>query len=309
MDSVRQQVTKLERKNEEQSFWEEEKFRLPMILLGGIIYSVGVNLFLRPLHLYSGGIMGFSQLVTTLLKNAGILSARVDLAGILNYILNLPGLILAVRTMRKRFALKTVLSLSITTFLLTMIPIPAVPIMEEKIANCLVAGILAGIGAGLILRSGASGGGMDLIGMIVVQKFGHFSVGTVNVAANVILYSVCLIVFDVPTAIYSMINSVIQSTACDRVHTQNINVEVTVITKLKDTAPMEIAAMGSTGRGLTRIAASGRYSEEDESVFIMVISKYEIPKLLAVVREYDPSAFILLDENIRVEGNFKKKLT
>lgn len=309
MDSVRQQVTKLERKNEEQSFWEEEKFRLPMILLGGIIYSVGVNLFLRPLHLYSGGIMGFSQLVTTLLKNAGILSARVDLAGILNYILNLPGLILAVRTMRKRFALKTVLSLSITTFLLTMIPIPAVPIMEEKIANCLVAGILAGIGAGLILRSGASGGGMDLIGMIVVQKFGHFSVGTVNVAANVILYSVCLIVFDVPTAIYSMINSVIQSTACDRVHTQNINVEVTVITKLKDTAPMEIAAMGSTGRGLTRIAASGRYSEEDESVFIMVISKYEIPKLLSVVREYDPSAFILLDENIRVEGNFKKKLT
>ena len=309
MDSVRQQVTKLERKNEEQSFWEEEKFRLPMILLGGIIYSVGVNLFLRPLHLYSGGIMGFSQLVTTLLKNAGILSARVDLAGILNYILNLPGLILAVRTMRKRFALKTVLSLSITTFLLTMIPIPAVPIMEEKIANCLVAGILAGIGAGLILRSGASGGGMDLIGMIVVQKFGHFSVGTVNVAANVILYSVCLIVFDVPTAIYSMINSVIQSTACDRVHTQNINVEVTVITKLKDTAPMEIAAMGSTGRGLTRIAASGRYSEEDESVFIMVISKYEIPKLLSVVREYDPSAFILLDENIRVEGNFRKKLT
>ena len=309
MDSVRQQVTKLERKNEEQSVWEEEKFRLPMILLGGIIYSVGVNLFLRPLHLYSGGIMGFSQLVTTLLKNAGILSARVDLAGILNYILNLPGLILAVRTMRKRFALKTILSLSITTFLLTMIPIPAVPIMEEKIANCLVAGILAGIGAGLILRSGASGGGMDLIGMIVVQKFGHFSVGTVNVAANVILYSVCLIVFDVPTAIYSMINSVIQSTACDRVHTQNINVEVTVITKLKDTAPMEIAAMGSTGRGLTRIAASGRYSEEDESVFIMVISKYEIPKLLSVVREYDPSAFILLDENIRVEGNFKKKLT
>ena len=309
MDSVRQQVTKLERKNEEQSFWEEEKFRLPMILLGGIIYSVGVNLFLRPLHLYSGGIMGFSQLVTTLLKNAGILSARVDLAGILNYILNLPGLILAVRTMRKRFALKTVLSLSITTFLLTMIPIPAVPIMEEKIANCLVAGILAGIGAGLILRSGASGGGMDLIGMIVVQKFGHFSVGTVNVAANVILYSVCLIVFDVPTAIYSMINSVIQSTACDRVHTQNIHVEVTVITKLKDTAAMESAAMGSTGRGLTRIAASGRYSEEDESVFIMVISKYEIPKLLSVVREYDPSAFILLDENIRVEGNFKKKLT
>ncbi len=309
MNSVKQEVRKLEKKNEEQSVWEEEKLRLPLILLGAVIYSVGVNLFLRPLHLYSGGIMGFSQLVTTLLKNAGVITTKIDLAGILNYLLNLPGLILAVRTMRKRFALKTVLSLSLTTLLLTLLPIPELPIMEEKIANILVAGILSGTGAGLILRSGASGGGMDLIGMIIVQKYGHFSVGTVNIAANVILYSICLIVFDVPTAIYSMINSVIQSTACDRVHTQNINVEVTVITKLEDTGPLEIAVMGSTGRGLTRLDASGRYSEEDESVFLMVISKYEIPMLLNVIREHDPSAFILLDENVRVEGHFIKKLT
>jgi len=309
MNSVKQEVRKLERKNEEQPFWEEEKLRLPLILLGAVIYSVGVNCFLRPLHLYSGGIMGFSQLITTLMKNAGILSTKIDLAGILNYLLNLPGLILALRVMRKRFAVKTILSLSLTTLLLTLIPIPDTPVLAETIANILVAGILAGIGAGLILRAGASGGGMDLIGMIVVQKMGHFSVGSVNVSANIILYGICLIIFDVPTAIYSLINSVIQSTACDRVHTQNINVEVTLITKLKDTELLEIAIMGSTGRGLTRMAGSGRYSDEAESVFIMVISKYEISKLLGVIREYDPAAFILLDENIRVEGHFIRKLT
>ena len=309
MSSVKQEVRKLERKNEEQPFWEEERLRLPLILLGAAIYSVGVNCFLRPLHLYSGGIMGFSQLITTVLKNAGILSMKLDLAGILNYLLNLPGLILALRVMRKRFAVKTILSLSLTTLLLTLIPIPEAPVLEETIANILVAGILAGTGAGLILRAGASGGGMDLIGMIVVQKMGHFSVGSVNVSANVILYSICLIIFDVPTAIYSLINSVIQSTACDRVHTQNINVQVTVITKLNDTEPLEIAIMGSTGRGLTRLSGSGRYSNEDESVFIMVISKYEISKLLGVIREHDPAAFILLDENIRVEGHFIRKLT
>ena len=309
MNSVKQEVRKLERENEEQPFWEEEKLRLPLILLGAVIYSVGVNCFLRPLHLYSGGIMGFSQLITTLMKNAGILSTKIDFAGILNYLLNLPGLILALRVMRKRFAVKTILSLSLTTLLLTLIPIPDTPVLTETIANILVAGILAGIGAGLILRAGASGGGMDLIGMIVVQKMGHFSVGSVNVSANILLYGICHIIFDVPTAIYSLINSVIQSTACDRVHTQNINVEVTLITKLKDTEPLEIAIMGSTGRGLTRMAGSGCYSNEEESVFIMVISKYEISKLLGVIREYDPAAFILLDENIRVEGHFIRKLT
>ena len=184
MNSVKQEVKKLERENEEQPFWEEEKLRFPLILLGAVIYSVGVNLFLRPLHLYSGGIMGFSQLITTLLKNTGIISTKIDLAGILNYLLNLPCLIVALKTMRRRFALKTVLSLSLTALLLTFIPIPGIPVMEETIANILVAGILAGMGGGLILRAGASGGGMDLVGMIVVQKMGHFSVGSVNISAN-----------------------------------------------------------------------------------------------------------------------------
>ena len=57
------------------------------------------------------------------------------------------------------------------------------------------------------------------------------------------------------------------------------------------------------------VQGRGRYSNEDESVFIMVISKYEISKLLGVIREHDPAAFILLDENIRVEGHFIRKLT
>ena len=309
MNTVEQEVKALEKKYEEQPFWKEEKLRLPLIVLGAVVYSVGVNFFLRPLHLYSGGIMGFSQLITTLLKNAGLLPAKVDLAGILNYLLNLPGLILAARIMRKRFVVKTIASLSLTTLLLTLLPIPAAPVLEETIANCLVAGILAGTGTGLILRAGASGGGMDLIGMLIVQKKGHYSVGMVNIAANLILYSICLVVFDVPTAIYSLINSVICSTACDRVHTQNINVEVTVITKLADTEPMEVAIMGSLHRGLTRMSASGRYTGEKESVFVTVISKYEIGKLLSIIREHDRSAFIILDENIRVEGHFLKKLT
>ena len=116
-------------------------------------------------------------------------------------------------------------------------------------------------------------------------------------------------VFDVPTAIYSLINSVISSSTCDRVHTQNINVQATLVTKLEDTEPMEVAIMGSMGRGLTKLEASGRFTGENESLFLIVISKYEIGKLLSVIRTYDPGAFIILNENIRVEGHFVKKLT
>lgn len=308
MSSVKQEVRELEKRTSEQSFWQEEKGKIPLMVLGAAIYSIGVNLFLRPLHLYSGGFMGFAQLITTLLRNVGIYSGKMDLAGIFYYLMNIPSLIFAFTIMRRRFVAKTILSISLFTLGLTLVPIPAVPILEEKIANCLVAGILSGTGVGLTLRAGSSDGGMDLIGMVMIQARGHYSVGKFNIAANVILYGICLFVFDVPTAIYSLINSVISSTACDRVHTQNINVQVDIITKLEDTHALEVAIMGSMGRGLTRMTASGSYTDENETLFITVISKYEIPKLLAIVKEHDPSAFIILNERIRVEGHFLKKL-
>ena len=253
--------------------------------------------------------MGFAQLITTMLRSAGVYSGKMDLAGVIFYLMNVPGLIFAFRTMRKRFVVKTLLSVTLMTVLLTVFPIPDKPILEETIANCLVAGILGGTGIGLILRAGSSDGGMDLISMILIQKKGHFSVGTVSIATNAVLYGICLFVFDVPTAIYSLINSVISSSTCDRVHTQNINVQATVVTKLEDTEPMEVAIMGSMGRGLTKLEASGRFTGENESLFLIVISKYEIGKLLSVIRTYDPGAFIILNENIRVEGHFVKKLT
>ena len=309
MSTVKQRVRKLEKQIDEQPFWQEEKLRMPMIVLGAVIYAIGVNLFLRPLHLYSGGFMGFAQLITTMLRGAGIYSGKMDLAGVIFYLMNVPGLIFAFRTMRKRFVVKTLLSVTLMTVLLTVFPIPNKPILEETIANCLVAGILGGTGIGLILRAGSSDGGMDLISMILIQKKGHFSVGTVSIATNAVLYGICLFVFDVPTAIYSLINSVISSSTCDRVHTQNINVQATLVTKLEDTEPMEVAIMGSMGRGLTKLEASGRFTGENESLFLIVISKYEIGKLLSVIRTYDPGAFIILNENIRVEGHFVKKLT
>ena len=310
MNSVRDEVTLREQTEEKsKTVWEEERFRVPGIVLGAVIYAVGINVFLRPLHLYSGGLMGFSQLFVTLLtRYTGVRTGSIDLAGIIYYLLNLPGIILAARYMKRRFVAKTIIAISVITVLLTIIPIPAAPVLEEKIANCLIAGIMAGVGIGLVLRTGASDGGVTLIGMIAIQNGARMSVGKINTGVNVVLYGICLLLFDIPTVIYSLIYSVINSVACDRVHTQNINVQVMMITKLEDTVPLEIEIMGAMHRGLTRMSATGRYTGENESVFIMIVNKYELHKLLSIIKEYDPAAFLVVDEGIRVEGHFLKKL-
>ncbi len=308
MASMMQAVNEREQKNRDPGLKQEAQ-RAVGIVLGVLIYTVGVNLFLRPLQLYSGGIMGFAQLVNTVLRDYLGLELDRDISGIIYYLMNIPGLVIAFRVMRRRFMVKSILTVSLITVMLTLIPIPETPILEERIANCLIAGIMAGIGVGTVLRMGASDGGMDLIGMILIQTKGNVSVGGVNNAANCILYGICLLLFDVPTVIYSLIYSVICSIVFDLVHTQNINVQVMIITKLQDTSPLEIEIMGRMYRGLTRWNATGSYTGEQETILMTIISKYEIAQLRSIVHQFDPHAFVMLDEGVGVDGYFIKKLT
>ena len=309
MPSVMQEVNRKERAAENGSWIREEPKRFAGVVLGVLIYSVGVNTFLKPLHLYAGGFMGFAQLCNTLLHDYLGIHWKLDISGIIYYILNIPGLVIAFKTMRRRFVVKTVLTVTIMTAMLTLIPIQQQPVLDEIIANCLVAGIMAGIGVGIVLRMGSCDGGMDLIGMIMIQKNGQSSVGQINIISNIVLYGIMLLLFDVPLVIYSLIYSVVCSITYDKVHTQNINVQTLIVTKMKDVDKLEIEIMGEMHRGLTRWKAYGSYTGEDETILMAIISKYEINQLKAIVHQFDPHAFVMMDEGVGIDGHFIKKIT
>ena len=155
---------------------------------------------------------------------------------------------------------------------------------------------------------GACDGGMDLVSMILIYRQGNYSVGRMNIGVNFVLYGVCLLLFDIPTVIYSLIYSVICSLTCDHIHTQNINVQALIISKMEDISPLEIEIMGAMSRGLTRWEAQGSYTGERAAILMAVISKYEIPQLKAIVHRIDPKAFVMIDEGVSVDGNFQKKV-
>ncbi len=288
---------------------KKESLKVPVIILGALIYSVGMNLFLRPLHLYSGGLMGFAQLIQDLMTRAGVNLHNFNISGVLYYILNAPGLIIAAKKMRRRFILKTLLAVTAVTVLLSIIPIPNSPIMEDSLTNTIMAGLICGAGVGIMLWTGACDGGMSIIGMILINIRGKGSVGHINIATNAVLYTIMLFLFDVPTVIYSLIYSVFCSIAADKIHTQNIFTQVTIITKLEDTKPMEVEVMGRLHRGMTEIHAKGIFTGEPVRIFIIYLSKYEVGRLKAIVKSYDERAFIVEDEGVRIDGNFLKKIT
>ena len=99
----------------------------------------------------------------------------------------------------------------------------------------------------------------------------------------------------------------VYSFVMDRVHVQNINVEVKIITKI-DTKDMNQEIFTTLGRGITEWRSVGAYTDEDSTMLYILVSKYEISKLKGIVHKYDPHAFIIVNEGIHVEGNYLKKL-
>lgn len=278
-------------------------------IMGAAIYSFGVNLFIVPASLYSGGVMGFSQLIRTILTAAfpGRFES-FDIAGLVYYAINIPLLLLAIRSIGKRFLVKTLLCVTTVTVLLSVIPIPAQPILpDDKLAGCVIGGILCGIGIGIALKNGGSTGGMDIAGMMLVKKWRDFKVGRVNMITNIILYTSCLFLFDVQTVIYSLIYAFVSSFAIDKMHSQTINVEVRVITKAKNEA-MEQEIITEMDRGVTRWEAIGAYTEEPVHVLFILASKYELGQVKSIIHKHDPKAFVMINEGVQVVGNYKTRI-
>ena len=92
------------------------------IVGAGLLYSLGINLFVVPTGLYTGGIMGFAQLLRTLFLHLTGLELKIDIAGIINYAINLPILCIAWKQLDHRVVFKTLLSVTSTTVFLSLIP-------------------------------------------------------------------------------------------------------------------------------------------------------------------------------------------
>ena len=281
--------------------------RLAIGILGTFINAFGVNYFIVPMGLFSGGILGVSQLLRTLIASRVALPAGVDIQGVLYLLLNLPLILLAWRALGRVFVVRTLICTLSSSFFYSILTAPATPILEERLACCLVGGIIGGFGLGLTLTSGCSSGGLDILGLWLTKRGSHFTVGRFSVSFNAVLYSVCAIVFDLPTALYSVIYNVISSLMVDRAHQQGITVQLMIFTRNED-PEMPQHIMRELNRGVTYWEGMGAYTGKPIRVMCVAVSKFEVEDLRRIVIEIDPHAFFIVQEGVRIEGNFVRKI-
>ena len=228
-----------------------------------------------------------------------------DLAGIIYWVLNIPLFYMGFRIMGKEFAVKTLLTVTIQSVFLVLVPIPETPIIGDTLTACIIGGLIAGTGVGLVLRGRSSGGGQDIIGVCCSKKYPNVSVGKINILMNIFVYLICLFLFNIEIVAYSFIYTTVLSMAIDRVHIQNINTSVMIFTQKLGISQ---AIMDQMGRGVTNWDGAGAYTNKTAYILLVMISKYEVTQIKQIVHSIDPNAFMIFTEGCSVDGNFEKRL-
>jgi uncharacterized membrane-anchored protein YitT (DUF2179 family) len=283
--------------------------RLSIAVAGALIYALGINLFVAPLGLFTGGLMGLCQLLRSLiLMVLGIESLPFELAGVLLYAFNVPLLILAYRSMGKVFFRNTLICSTAYAVFASIVPVPPAPIVEDMLTGCLLGGVISGVGSGLALTSGCCGGGLDLLGLYLAKKGAKVTIGRFNLAFNAVLFITCGVLFDLTTLIYSVLNTIFNAMAIDRAHRQSVTVQVLIFTK-EDRPELGRFIMDNLHRGITRWEGKGVYTGEATHILCVCMNKYEIDDLREALTQIDPKAFFIVQEGVHVSRNFERRLS
>lgn len=276
-----------------------------LCILGAFIYCCGFNVFIVPANLYSGGFVGISQLITSLIKP--IVHVPFNLQSVVYFLTDLPLFLVAFKVLGRKMVGLSLFIVAIESLFMAIVPVPQAPILSETITSVLCGGCIEGIGTAITFRGFGSSGGTDLLGLMLSEKFENLSVGRVNLAVNFFVYTVAGIRFSVETAIYSLMAEICCSLLIDRFHLQNNLVTANIISDHYE----EICSfiLEKLDRSCTVLNGEGAYSHAPKKLVVTVLSEYEMNILRKWAADRDPDAFIYVTPSVQVIGDFEKRLT
>ena len=274
------------------------------MLIGSIMFCLAVNIFVVPNNLYTGGVLGIAQLIRSIIVDIFDFKISFDFSGILYYVMNIPLFFLAYKKLSKTFFVRTLLVISIQTVMLSLIPTTAV--VDDVLTNVLVGGLLGGAGLGIVLSTGASTGGTDIVGLVLAKKNNQLSVGKLGLCVNVFTFSIAGILFGLETMIYSIVYSFVDSLTIDKMHEQNICSTALIFSK-KNPKDINNYIKNELGRDFTYWDAKGGYDDSRTYIIYTAMSKYELVKLERKIKECDFNAFMVKSDGVGIKGEFEKK--
>lgn len=271
-----------------------------MIILGTLIVSFGINWLLAPFGIVTGGISGIGIILQASSQQA--LGFEIPL-WLTNIIFNVPLFLISIVQRGVSFAKKSIVAVTTLSIWLSLVECLPNPFRETK--DLLVAGLfggaLVGIGIGLVLRSGASTGGTDMLAAIIRFRHPRFPIAKLMMAIDSAVLVAGLFTFGVNMAVYAILAVIVSTrlitTVLDGVHYAKA---VYILSNHNTLISKEI--MEKIPRGVTSLAAKGGYTNKAQEMLFVVVSQKQITKLRSLIYAIDPKAFVVITDVKEVLG-------
>lgn len=262
-----------------------------LILVGCLIQAIAYKGLAIPKHLVPGGVFGVSSLIYYLTDWLN--------PGLLNIILNIPMFILGYVFLSKRFLAYSAMAMLATSLIYQVVDF-TIPI-DNQLYAVLVYGVIFGAGGGIVLRSLGSSGGLDVIAIILFQKY-NIGLGKTYFTFNFTLFCFSFATLDADLVIASMIGMFVASRTIDYVQSMFNQRKLTFIVSEE---PESIAekVMAHLKIGTTMLPAVGAYHRQARTVLMVVINDVQLKRLEEIVFTTDRHALFIVENTFNVLGS------
>ncbi len=266
-------------------------------LFYGLLSAIAVNFFFQPGHVYSSGATGLAQVLSAISER--LIGFRLPIS-IVFYAINLPLLILAWYKIGHKFTVFTLITVSMSSFFIQIVP--EITLTTDPLVNAICGGLVMGTGVGFSLKSRISSGGTDIVSLTIRKKTGR-DVGSIALMVNGVIMIFAGILFGWQYALYSMVTIFVSSRVTNAIFTKQKKMQAMIVTS----CPEKVIAMIHTKlhRGVTQINnAEGTYNHEKKAILLAIITREEYNDFRYLMRKTDPKAFVSVAENVHIIGRF-----
>ena len=266
---------------------------LLLVLVGNIIYAFSVKLFVLPANLMSCGTTGMALVINHMLG--------IPLT-VFIFVFNVTMLAVGWWVLGRNFAMTTVISSLFYPVALELLNriLGDVIITEDILLNVLFAGMGLGVSLGIVLRAGASTGGMDIPPLILKKKF-HIPVSVSLWAFDFCILLSQMMFHPLEDLLHGILLIIVISIALNKVMLLGTSrTEVKIVSN--EAEKIREAILSRVDRGVTILHGQGGYKRQEMEVILSVVSNHELPKIEALARDIDPNCFVVISRVTEVWG-------
>lgn len=264
-----------------------------MVIVGNILYTLSIKLFLLPANLMSCGTTGIALVVNHFLN--------IPMTGFI-FVFNVAMLTVGWLVLGRQFAMSTILSSILYPAFLEILNrlLGDVTVTENMLLNVLFAGMGLGVSLGIVMRAGASTGGMD-IPPLILKKFFRIPVSATLWAFDFCILLAQMFFHPLEDLLHGILLIIVISIALNKIMLLGTSrTEVKIISS--QSGQIRDAILSQVDRGVTLLHGAGGYSHTETEIILSIVSNYELPKIEQLARAIDPECFMIISRVSEVWG-------